>query len=76
MGVNLAALVHYYIRGEKTASNLLPPSLGFIICGLLWWNLSLPAKKLGVVWLAVGIAYGAWRTRGFRRELVRFDAEE
>jgi putrescine importer len=76
MGVNLAALVHYYIRGEKTASNLLPPALGFIICGLLWWNLSLPAKKLGVVWLAVGIAYGAWRTRGFRRELVRFDAEE
>ena len=76
MGVNLAALVHYYIRGEKTASNLLPPSLGFIICGLLWWNLSLPAKKLGVVWLAVGIAYGTWRTRGFRRELVRFDAEE
>jgi hypothetical protein len=76
MGVNLAALVRYYFRGEKTAGNLLPPLLGFIICGLLWWNLSLPAKKLGVVWLAVGIAYGAWRTRGFRRELVRFDAEE
>jgi putrescine importer len=74
MGVNLAALVRYFVRGQKTASNLLPPGLGFLICALLWWNLSLPAKKLGVIWLAVGIAYGAWRTRGFRRELVKFDA--
>ncbi len=74
MGVNLAALVRYYARGEKTLSNLVPPVLGFLICALLWWNLSMPAKKLGVVWLAVGIAYGAWRTRGFRRELVNFDA--
>jgi len=76
MGVNLAALVRYYIRGQKTVGNLLPPLLGFLVCALLWWNLSLPAKKLGVVWLAVGIAYGAWRTRGFQKELVRFDAEE
>ncbi len=76
MGVNLAALVRYYLRGQRTAGNLVPPVLGFLICALLWWNLSLPAKKLGVVWLASGIAYGAWRTRGFRRELVRFDAEE
>lgn len=76
MGVNLAALLRYYFRGEKTLSNFLPPLLGFLICGLLWWNLSVPAKKLGAVWLVVGIAYGAWRTRGFRKELVRFDAEE
>ena len=76
VGVNLAALVRYFVRGERTASNLLPPLLGAVICALLWWNLSMPAKKLGVLWLGVGIAYGAWRTRGFRRELVRFDAEE
>lgn len=76
VGVNLAALVRYFLRGEKTVSNLVPPLLGALICALLWWNLSMPAKKLGVIWLAVGIGYGAWRTRGFRRELVRFDAEE
>ncbi len=76
MGVNLAALVRYYGRGAKTVSNLVPPVLGFLICALLWWNLSAPAKKLGIVWVAVGIAYGAWRTRGFRRELVRFEAQE
>ena len=73
VGVNVAALVRYFVRGERTLSNLLPPLLGALICALLWWNLSMPAKKLGVIWLAVGIAYGAWRTRGFRRELVRFD---
>ena len=76
VGVNLAALVRYFVRGEKTVSNLMPPLLGAVVCALLWWNLSMPAKKLGVIWLAVGIAYGAWRTRGFRRELVRFDAQE
>ncbi|MGH9522179.1 MAG: APC family permease [Terriglobales bacterium] len=76
MGVNIAALVRYYFRGQKSVSNLVPPLLGFLICALLWWNLSVPAKELGAVWLAVGIAYGAWRTRGFRRELVRFDAED
>jgi putrescine importer len=76
MGVNLAALLRYYVRGKRTASNLFPPLLGFLICALLWWNLSVPAKELGAVWLAVGIAYGAWRTRGFRRELVRFEAED
>jgi putrescine importer len=75
MGVNVAALVRYYFRGQKSMSNLLPPLLGFLICALLWWNLSVPAKELGAVWLAVGIAYGAWRTRGFQRELVRFDAD-
>ena len=75
MGVNVAALVRYFFRGQKSASNLLPPLLGFLICALLWWNLSVPAKELGAVWLAVGIAYGAWRTRGFRKELVRFDAD-
>ena len=71
--MNLAALVRYYVRGSRTASNLIPPLIGFLICALLWWNLSVPAKRLGAVWLAVGIAYGAWRTRGFRRELVRFE---
>lgn len=76
MGVNIAALVRYYFRGEKSISNFLPPLLGFLICALLWWNLSVPAKELGAIWLAVGIAYGAWRTRGFRKELVRFDEED
>jgi len=74
MGVNLAALTHYYIRGnDRTLGQLIPPVLGFIICFLLWISLSSKAKILGAIWMAVGIAYGAWKTRGFQSSLVNFD---
>ena len=29
--------------------------------------------RLGAVWMVVGIAYGAWKTRGFQSDLVNFD---
>ena len=74
MGVNAAAFVRYYLREkEKKLSNLLPPVLGFLICGLLWWNLSGKARIFGAIWMAVGIAFGAWKTRGFRANLVNFE---
>jgi amino acid transporter len=55
-----------------------PPMAGFTICFFLWWSLSTPAKIAGAVWMTVGIAFGAWKTRGFRGNLVNFDlpAEE
>lgn len=74
MGVNAAAFTRYYLREHiRRWSNLLPPLLGFLICLLLWCGLSWHAKLLGLVWMAAGIAYGAYNTRGFRRELVDFD---
>jgi len=74
MGVNLASLTHYYIRGNnRTLSNLWPPIAGFIICALIWWNLSPLAKLAGSIWMAAGVAYGAWKTRGFQADLVNFD---
>jgi len=42
----------------------------------LWLNLSRPAKIAGVAWMTLGIAYGAYRTRGFKAELVSFDIPE
>jgi amino acid transporter len=79
MGVNAAAFMRYFVREpEKRLSNLLPPILGFLICLLLWLNLSTPAKIAGGIWMAAGIAFGAWKTKGFRGDLVNFDlpAEE
>ena len=77
MGVNAASFTHYFLRGrQRTLSNLLVPVLGFMICLLLWLNLSRPAKIAGTIWMALGIAYGAIRTRGFRSELVSFDVPE
>jgi hypothetical protein len=74
MGVNAAAFVRYYLRSEeKKMTNLIPPVLGFLICLLLWLNLSRPAKIAGTVWMVVGIAFGAWKTKGFRSNLVDFE---
>jgi putrescine importer len=74
MGVNAAAFVRYYVRSpQKKLSSLLPPVMGFVICLLLWINLSTAAKIGGGIWMAIGIAFGAWKTRGFRGDLVNFD---
>jgi amino acid transporter len=74
MGVNLASLTHYYIRGEdRTMWQFIPPVLGFFICLFIWIHLSHLAMTLGSIWLIAGIAYGAWRTRWFRGSLVNFD---
>jgi putrescine importer len=74
MGVNLATFVHYFLRQkQRTLGNSILPLAGFAICGLLWINLSGKAKLVGAVWMVLGIAYGAWKTRGFRGDLVNFD---
>ena len=75
MGVNAAAFFHYFVReGKRTLYNFLMPTCGFLVCLLLWWNLSWHAKLLGIVWMAVGIAYGAYNTRGFKGKLITFEA--
>jgi len=74
MGVNAAAFVRYFLReNERSISNFFFPLAGFFICLLLWLNLSRPAKIAGGIWMLTGIAFGAWKTRGFRGELVNFD---
>jgi hypothetical protein len=74
MGVNAAAFVRYFVRDEqKNLINFLPPVLGFVICLILWWNLSTQARILGAIWMGAGIAYGAWKTRGFKSDLVNFE---
>ena len=74
MGVNAASFVRYYLRAsEKKLANLIPPILGFTVCLLLWLNLSRPAQKWGALWMLVGIAFGAWKTHGFRSKLIDFD---
>src|SRR6202163_429546 len=74
MGVNAAAFVRYFLREEKKSLlNFVSPVLGFVICLILWWNLSTQARIFGAIWMAAGIAYGAWKTRGFKGELVNFE---
>ena len=74
MGVNIASLTHYYIRGEdRSLGQLIPPVLGFVICLFIWIHLSKMAMIVGSIWMIAGIAYGAWKTRGFQADLVNFD---
>jgi putrescine importer len=74
MGVNVAAFVRYFLRSrEKRWTDLAFPLLGFAICFLIWRSLGQWALALGAIWMAVGVAYGAVKTKGFRSELVQFD---
>ncbi len=77
MGVNAAAFARYYVRGaEKRWMDAVPPVLGFAICLFIWLNLRWQAKVGGGAWMLFGILYGAWRTRGFRADLVRFESPQ
>lgn len=74
MGVNLAAFLRFYVRAERrTLGQALPPLLGFSICFGLWISLGWSAILCGAGWMILGLAYGAWRTGGFRKGFS-FDA--
>ncbi|HZP61024.1 MAG TPA: APC family permease [Opitutaceae bacterium] len=76
MGVNAAAFVRYFIRAEqKQWRYALPPLLGFAICLGLWLSLGRLAMIVGSLWMAIGIAFGFWKTKGFVRPL-NFEATE
>lgn len=71
MFVNLSVLVHFYIRkkqrkGTDVIWNLIFPILGFMVCLYIWVNMSRISKIVGFSWMAVGIIYGAIKTKGFR----------
>jgi amino acid transporter len=77
MGVNLAAFVRYGLRGSpRRLFDLVSPALGFLICFYIWMSLRTPAKVLGFLWLLTGVAYGAWTTQGFRRQIEFREAED
>jgi len=75
MGVNAAAFARYSLRGESARRwrDGFAPLAGFAVCLFLWVSLRWQAKLAGGVWMLAGILYGAWKTRGFRAELVRFE---
>jgi putrescine importer len=73
IGVNAASLVRYYVRAsERKLIDALVPLSGCLVCFSLWWGLNLQAKIAGAAWMAVGLIYGAYRTRGFSKELALF----
>jgi putrescine importer len=79
MGVNISSFVRYFLRAERRQfGSLIVPLLGFGVCLYLWLNLGTAAKIAGLVWLALGVLYGAWRTSWFRRpmDFARLPSDE
>lgn len=75
MGVNLAALWQFYVlpqvgRGRRFWADAFVPGLGFLFCLGIWLGLRTPAKLIGGVWFLLGFGYLAFKTRGFRTQLV------
>lgn len=70
--VNLSVIQYFWIKRKDRSPrnilrNLVFPLLGALVCGYVWMNLSKQAKWAGFTWLAIGILYLAFQTRGFRR---------
>lgn len=79
--VNLAVVKHYVVdEGRRAGADLVRylvmPLVGFAMSVWLWTSLSGQSLRLGLIWLAVGIAYLAWLTRGFRRPPPEMDFAE
>jgi len=79
MGVNLSALKHFWFSPEAVGDrnflvDCFVPGFGIAFCFVLLVSLQTWTKYAGLTWLAVGILYSAYKTRGFtmRPKLIDF----
>ncbi len=79
MGVNLAALNHFWFSAEAAGHrnffvDAFVPGFGIVFCFVLLMSLQSWTKYAGLAWLAIGVFYGAYKTRGFtlRPKLIDF----
>jgi putrescine importer len=75
MAVNVSVLAHYFVRLRQRGVagiwvNLICPILGFAICFYIWLSISPLAMRVGAVWTALGIAYLAVQTGGFKQKVM------
>ena len=67
--VNLAVPFYFYKKKKEGNffKHMIMPSIGVIVCLVLWINISTNAKIIGTIWLIVGLAVCAIKTNFFRR---------
>jgi putrescine importer len=78
MGVNLATFWQFAVLSrtgyrKRVLADIALPLVGFGFCALIWWNLPVLAKTVGGIWFAIGLAYVAITTHGFRRAPAMID---
>jgi len=81
MAVNLAAFRHYWLSPEfRSCRNFFfdafVPGFGFVFCFILLISLQAGTKFAGLVWLAAGLLYAVYKTRGFTLRPKLFDFSE
>ncbi|QTI69809.1 APC family permease [Gordonia polyisoprenivorans] len=79
--VNLSVIKIYLIeQRRRSVTDLVRfgvlPLIGFGLTMWLWTSLSATAITVGLVWLAVGVTYLIFLTRGFRRPAPTLDMRE
>lgn len=81
MGVNLVALLHFWFSPEAAGRrnffvDAFVPGFGFVFCFVLLISLQTWTKYAGMLWLGAGLAYAAYKTRGFTLRPTLFDFSE
>jgi amino acid transporter len=79
--VNLSVVKHYVIDlGRRTAADIVRyavlPGIGVLLTAWLWTSLSATTFKVGGLWVAVGVAYLLYLTRGLRRRPPQLQLDE
>ncbi len=69
--LNFTVIYYFMIKkkSKKIFKHLVLPLLGMIVVGVVWFNLSPSAMKLGLIWVAVGIIVYFVITKIFKRNL-------
>jgi putrescine importer len=81
MGVNLAALRHFWFSEEAVGKrnfflDAFVPAFGFVFCFGLLLSLQSWTKYAGLAWLLIGIAYAGYKTKWFTLRPKLFDFSE
>jgi putrescine importer len=81
MGVNFACFWQFSVRRQQGARmnfvrDALLPFVGFIFCAVIWVNLPMIAKIVGLIWFAIGLLYVGYKTNWFRSAPVMIDFRE
>jgi putrescine importer len=81
MGVNLVSLLHFWFSPEAVGRrnfflDAFIPGFGFVFCFALLISLQAWTKYAGLLWLGAGLAYAAYKTRGFTLRPTLFDFSE
>lgn len=78
MGVNLACFWQFGVRRQqgyerRILADVVLPIVGFLFCGLIWFNLNIIAQTVGGIWFVIGIGYVGYKTNWFRSAPVMID---